>query len=511
MKLTTPTGFLKKHNRLIGLISLLSLVVLTSTIVWPVMAAPAYQAPVDTATSTATREFSTTPYERPVIVITSYSTSPNTVTPGQDFNLDVQIYNAGETQARNIVVTFSGEDFLLRNTGGVLAVSNIFPGNHDSFTQPMTANWALVGYAYASINMTISYTDESGNAYTGAFVLSINLNVPKSVFATATSTPTVTPTPTAPPLQRPQLVITGYESDVSPLQPGLSFNLKLNIENLGNALARRVTMIVGGGTIAAGTTPEPGIPGASGEFTNFAPLGTSNVQSLGELPAGGILQASQALIVNVNTNPGAYPMKISFVYTAENGAAVIDEQVITILVYALPSVEISFYRDPGPIFSTQANLLPVQITNLGRKSAVLGNMRVSAPNGILENNAVLVGTLDSGGYYTLDATYIPDVPGPVDLTFTIDYTDDFNQPRQIIKTIPIEVLEFTPPEEPIPGEGDSGAPILNTPETFWQKIGRFFMGFIGLDSAKPTQPLDVPLEEKPVDNGATESRPLKGP
>jgi hypothetical protein len=126
-----------------------------------------------------------------------------------------------------------------------------------------------------------------------------------------------------------------------------------------------------------------------------------------------VLDASQALIVNVNTNPGAYPMKISFVYTAENGAAVIDEQVITILVYALPSVDINFYRDPGPIFTAQGNLLPIQVTNLGRKSTVLGNLRISAPNGILENNAVLVGTLDSGGYYTLDATYIPDVPGPV--------------------------------------------------------------------------------------------------
>ncbi len=61
-------------------------------------------------------------------------------------------------------------------------------------------------------------------------------------------------------------------------------------------------------------------------------------------------------------------------------------------------------------------LLPLQVVNLGRKGAVLGNMRVTAEGAELSNNTILVGALDIGGYYTLDTTVIPDQPGPLELT-----------------------------------------------------------------------------------------------
>jgi hypothetical protein len=44
------------------------------------------------------------------------------------------------------------------------------------------------------------------------------------------------------------LVITGYSSDVEPLQPGAQFGLNLKVQNVGNANAQRITMIVGGGS-----------------------------------------------------------------------------------------------------------------------------------------------------------------------------------------------------------------------------------------------------------------------
>jgi hypothetical protein len=93
-------------------------------------------------------------------------------------------------------------------------------------------------------------------------------------------------------------------------------------------------MIVGGGSTASfpGTDVPGGVSGASGEFTNFAPLGSSNIQSLGSIAAGSELNVNQALVVNVTTAPGAYPMKISFSYLTEAGVPLTDEQVITLLV-----------------------------------------------------------------------------------------------------------------------------------------------------------------------------------
>ncbi len=90
---------------------------------------------------------------------------------------------------------------------------------------------------------------------------------------------------------------------------------------LGTPGRQRVTMIVGGGSSGTSSlTPQPGgVSGGGGEFTNFAPVSASNVQTLGDLGAGEAVQAKQDLIVNVSTNPGAYPMKVTFSYLNDNG------------------------------------------------------------------------------------------------------------------------------------------------------------------------------------------------
>jgi len=220
------------------------------------------------------------------------------------------------------------------------------------------------------------------------------------------------------------------------------------------------------------------------------------------------VQAAQNLIVNVSTNPGAYPMKVSFSYLNDKNEVINDEQVITLLVYSLPNVDISFYRTLDPFYAGQPGALPIQVVNLGKRLAVLGNIKVSAGNGLIENGTSLVGSLDAGGYFTLDSMLTPDQSGTLELTFTIDYTDDFNQPRTITRTLNVEVLEGF--EEPVidpsmegGGGGGDGFPVEE--EDALHKVFRFIKGLFGLDSAWPVwqapggnQPLEEIAPVKPA-------------
>lgn len=454
-------------------------------------------------------------YERPVIVVDTYSLSQDTISPGDSFTLFITLYNAGQEYATNVVTTFTPGELIPRETGGVVAVGEIAPSNHSNFGQPLLLRSDVWG-SVTSINMLVTYTDEIGTIYNETFAITLPVFHSYSSVVTSTPTPTQSPTPSI----KPQLVITGYSTDITPLQPGAQFNISINVQNMGNSAAKRVTMIVGGGSSISGGdggTQQPGgISGASGEFTNFAPIGTSNVQSLGDFSPGDSISAYQPLIVNVNTTPGAYPLKISFVYIDEQNHTFVDDQVITLLVYRLPLLEISFYQDVSPLFTGQPNMLPLQVVNLGRNSIVLGNMRVIGLSGQFSNNSILVGTLDSGGYFTLDATYIPDISGPVDLVISIDYTNDFNQPQVITKTLTVDVMEQPIIEPPV--DGSQNGSIDGTPpptETFLQKIWRFILGLLGLDSGSRTtqpseyQPIETTSPEQPIIVPA--QPPLKGP
>ncbi len=434
---------------------------------------------------------STPPFGRPQLAVKSYRTNVGEIRYGQDFNLVVRMENAGQYRAYNAQAVFASGELVPLKTGGVAVIGDVDSGISFDVGQQMRLKEPLYGKTSVLVEMTVTYYDAKATQYSEKFTL--NVPVVASNYVAAN-----TPTPTS--VSRSQLVITSYKTDLQPLQPGAQFSLELTIQNMGNANAKGVTMIIGGGSTGSGSvgTPQPGgVSGGSGEFTNFAPVGSSNVQSLGDIPSGGTLKAGQNLIVNVSTNPGAYPLKITLSYTDSKNNVINDEQVITLLVYQLPVVELSFYQ---PVFSLTAgipNPLPIQITNLGKKSAVLGSMKITANNGFIENDTTLVGNIEAGGFFTFDSTITPDTPGALELTVTIDYTDDFNQARAIVKTLRLEVMEMPmepTPDPNLPGGGDF--PLPGGEETFWQKAWRFLLGLFGLDSGVPQQqPIQPPMEE----------------
>ena len=288
----------------------------------------------------------------------------------------------------------------------------------------------------------------------------------------------------------------------------MAFELFLTVQNQGSADARRVTMIVGGGSSGSGTnaegTPEAGgMAGASGSFTEFAPVGTSNVRALGDLLRGQSLETSQALIVNATTKPGAYPLKVSFVYSDDQNANYVDDQVITLLVYKRPSVSFNFYAPEPPIFAGEPASLPLQVVNTGSSSSILGTFKVTAEGATLENNSVFVGALEPGGFFPLDALLIADQTGPLDLHLSVDYTDDFNQPQVLTDTLTVEVMEGMIMEEPeMPLDGFDETMTEPEPETLGAKIWRFILGLLGLSSGVPAP--EQPVEPIPSDFGPSE-------
>jgi hypothetical protein len=432
------------------------------------------------------------------VVISSYSADAIAQT-GKKFTVSIRFSNSGTLNAINTQAVFTSSDVVPTTTGGVLALGSIPMGGSADATQTFLTAYSTAGKRVVVIDVALTYYDDDGTSYTDKFTLSVTAKNESTSGGTSGGGGGgyVAPTPSG---NTAQLVITGYSTDVDPLQPGQKFKLGITVQNMGRTSAKRVTMIMGGGSSDSGSgTPQAGgVSGGSGEFTNFAPLGTSNVQALGEISAGANLQVWQNLVVNVSTNPGAYPVKITFSYINSKGEMVNDEQVITLLVYSLPNLDVSFYSPPQPFFVGQPGPLPIQIVNLGKRAMILGNMKIETAGGMVEPATALVGSIDAGGYFPFDAMLTPGEAGPLVLNITIEYTDDFNQPRAVTKILEVTVEEsfVDPTMEGMEGEGG----FVMAEETFLQKVWRFVLGVFGLDSAPPADsiPTGPSFEEMPV-------------
>jgi len=506
-----PTLNRRRRTARLALGSLALVSVTTLALAQPIAAAPRLQAtdtstPTNTATATPlpTSTPATPVYTRPLIVLESYGAGSYAVTRGQEFDLGFRLRNAGSLKARNIVATFSSTDFLMRVTGGVVAAGVIDVGASTGYTQPMTASPSLSEGSIGTLQLTVTYNDDAGHSYSETFNLSIPIgSAPRTPSGFASRTPT--------PGYRPQLLVQGYETDPESLSPGSRFTLRMSIVNVGETPARRITMILGGGTSSGpgqgtpGANTSGGLSGSGGDFTNFAPVGSSNVQFLGDLPAAGALEASQEMIVNGAAQAGAYALRISLIYTDPRGNTLTDDQVITLLVFSQPILEISFYRPPDPLFAGEPGSLPIQLVNIGRNSAVLGNMEVSAEGAEMSNNVVLVGWLDPGNFYPLDALVVPFEPGPLEVTVAVSYLDDFNQPQEFTRTLSVEVMEsgggggggggFSEGEIPI-------EPTASADESFWRVLWRALLGLLGFDSAPAQAPQEPGIfEEIPPGQG----------
>lgn len=448
------------------------------------------------------------PFSRPQFVVYSSKLAGN-IKMGGDVTLKLVMENVGQSTAYNTQAVFTSTDLVPTKTGGIAIVGNVAYDDEVDVSQTFYVSAQIIGSGVIVVDMTLTYYDDKGASYSDKFTFSIPVSGTVSGGGGAAA-PTSTPTG----VKSSQLVITGYSSNVDPLQPGEQFDLAMTIQNVGNANAQRITMIVGGGSSGSGGggTPQPGgVSGGGGDFANFAPVGASNVQSLGDMKAGDEIQAVQSLIVNVSTSPGAYPVKVTFSYLNDKNEVINDEQVITLLVYSLPSLNVSFYRPPDPFFAGQPGMLPIQVVNIGRRFAVLGDIKITAEGGTIENGTSLVGSLDAGGYFTLDSVLTPDQPGTVTLNITIDYMDDFNQARTVTKTLEV-VVEESFIEEPVTDpsvNGGGGGEVFVEEETTLHKIFRFIKGLFGLDSAWPVwqQPGGVQQFEETV---PAQSIPGKG-
>lgn len=457
--------------------------------------APTSTSDPPTATQTSDPPPATLPAGRPIVIVESYGVGSSAPSPGQDFTLNFRLANSGSAKARNVVASFGAGDFVPGGNGGVVSAGTLAPGASTGFSQRMFATSSLASGAIGLLSLTVSYTDDEGTGYSESFNLGIGIGAPARTVGSGSR---VTPTPTPTPVPRPLLIVVGQQSEPSQLRPGSEFELTLEVHNFGGGRAERIAMVLGSGSGGGtGQGSGDGSTSGGGDFATFAPLGSSNIQFLGDLEAGKTFRPVQRMIVSGTTKAGVYTISLTFNYTDDKGKSFSDQQVISLLVQSSPLLDVSFYRPLEPLFAGQPASLPIQVVNMDRVNMQLGRMRVTYNGLLLENGETMIGYLDPGGYYTLDPMFFPEAPGPVSVLVSVSYVDDFYQLRSfdqelqlVVEAMPEFPDDFPPPDQ---GEVIDGGPVT-VEGGFWRSLWRAILGLLGLDSGPATEPGMVEFE-----------------
>ena len=143
-------------------------------------------------------------------------------------------------------------DLVPLKTGGVKVIGSVPAGTSDNTDQQFLVTGNTYGVSVIPLDVTVTYYDAAGTTYSDKFTLSIPTSGGGGTGVYATATPTG--------VKSSQLVIPSYAVSVDPLQPGVTFTLTMTVQNMGNAKAQRITMIVGGGSSGSsgGETPVAG-------------------------------------------------------------------------------------------------------------------------------------------------------------------------------------------------------------------------------------------------------------
>lgn len=421
------------------------------------------------ATATLTPSPLPTNYIRPIVTVLSYGASSRVVYPGQEIDFEMTVQNTGALGARNVMVAFSGQDLIPRDTGGLRSLGDIAPGGMVRFWQPLRVNSSLGGYE-AVINIEIRYTDEFGTPYTDASTISLEAGQYGS-----------TPTPTPTLAVRPQLIITEYRTDPDVLNPGMVFSLDLDLVNLSGETARQVVVTLKQTEISLGS---------------LAPLSSSNVRYIEVMGPGARSPISYQLQVNGDAEGGLVPLDLEITYLDNANTQITQTQSISLPIDAAPHLQIRLFEPlPDLIMVGDQFELAVEVINIGTQSANTSTVEVITDNRLLaETDSVYIGPLDAGTSGSLVTEVSALQAGTGEITVQVNYLNSFQQPETA--TLTLEIPVEAEPAGPPPGEGPEAEPPDDGELTLGERLLRALLGFFGLGTRSPDE-MTIPTLEAP--------------
>jgi hypothetical protein len=386
-------------------------------------------------------------YGRPMLVVSSAVAGPR---PGEDasfprvFDLKLTVSNIGSITASHVVGTVPANEYVGTENGStVFGFTYIYPGKSAEITLHMLLDNADPGGRVQPVIHFEYYEydeeEDTSLKFTGDVPIRLSFGEPG--------------------WNHPTLIVESLTTEPEIPAPGDSCKMKVRLSNISAGEADQVLIRLGG---ADGPKP-------------FATVGMGNVGHIPRIAPHETAEAEFSLVVEGDAAAGLYPLPVSLTYRNVLGEDLSDTQVVYLKVQIKPALQAGWIGDlPAPLLAGQSFELPVEVINVGRQSINVSTIELTSSDLTLTNSSIYSGPLDESTSTSLVASAVAEKAGPAEVTLTVHYLDEFNQPQTWTHTFQLTIEETSAPEKAAASGGESS----NIFETIWKAI-LAFLGFGG--------------------------------
>lgn len=344
----------------------------------------------------------------------------------QNFTISFDLYNKGETTAKNIVVTATpvDESAVVPKSASRKTVKELTAGasTHLSFSFAGTAASTSQNYA---IEFTVEYTSGGTAVTTFRQFAGVNVNNPDSDETNSS---------------KPKIIVSNYECNPLIVMAGEEFDLHLTLLNTHKEKAvKNIKMYL---TLAEETSSDSE---KSGNI--FTPVNSSNTFYFDSIAPKGTVDKALRLYVVPEAQPKTYTLTVNFEYEDSKGQEYTATELLGINVKQVTELQIDEFSVPDTVELYQPVTIAFSYYNTGKVS--LSNLMIQVEGDVdCANKNTFIGNMDSGYSDYFETTFSPNSVGEVPVTIILSYEDPSGETVEIRKELLLNVTEpYVPDEE----------------------------------------------------------------
>lgn len=385
-------------------------------------------------------------YSKPLILVRNVNTNPEIVTADSENNLEFEIYNTGDLDARRVKLTLKGlskDGFMIKDSIDNRYFDELLgkESKNVNFDLLVSEN---IPKGTNSIDVQLNYFDQENKEYTDTKTIYIN-NVMGKEKDTGKGTP--------------KIIISSYNTNPTTVTAGKTVCFEFTLKNTHTKkVIKNMKAVIGS------------------EDGTFSLEGGSNSFYVSELKPQEEYSKIFYLRAKNDALSRAYPITIDFDYEDVDGNAYTATEKINIPVVEKTDLSIDNINGPYEMYVGNTGYISFEYYNKGK--ATISNLSVTVKGDYSPvNQTNYIGNVEAGSGSYSEIEVRADIDGQAKGTLVFSFEDSSGNVKTLERSIEGMVFGEMPTYEPDPGMMDMPMPKVPEKESMeWWKLTLIGLG-----------------------------------